>query len=434
MKPNKLLALVTIGATALTWADVSVVDVKCTPRSPWNGLVDVSYTVACDDPNAEVYVNPVGYDGDRGITLFPSSFTGDGATNTVKAGKHQMVWNALKDFGAFSCANFQMKMYAGKRLPRYVVIDLSSGSESTDYPVRFSFEGPDVTQDACRTTELWLRLVCPGSFYMGSPTYELGREDNEDLHRVTFTQPFYMGVFEVTQKQWELVCGDRQSYFKEAENSDVRPVENTNLGYIRGSSYPLKSDGLFDFSFMAKIRGRAHLVGIDLPSEARWEYACRAGTMTALHNGKNLTDVQNSGTLVDIVGYYDNRYGNHSYSSSSVSVGTAKVGSFKPNALGLYDMLGNVSELCRDGYSSNEHLGFDEVCDPGVADAVRKDNLWFFWVRGGDWCSQAAKCRSARRWVNDCVYYGREKNPSSFYWNDHRWNTVGFRICCEVGF
>ena len=150
-------------------AEVSVTGIKVQPRSPWNGLVDIEYTVACDDLAADVYINPVVYDGDRRITMFPSSFTGEGWESPVKAGKHKLVWDARKDFGAYSCANFQFKIYAGKRLAKYVKIDLSSGSESDNYPVTLSSVGPDVTKDECRTTELWLRLVLPGEFWLGSP-------------------------------------------------------------------------------------------------------------------------------------------------------------------------------------------------------------------------------------------------------------------------
>lgn len=71
---------------------VCVEDVKCVQRYPWNGLVDIEYTIACDDPEAEIYVNPVGFNGDTGLTVFPTHFTGDGATNTVKVGRHTMVF------------------------------------------------------------------------------------------------------------------------------------------------------------------------------------------------------------------------------------------------------------------------------------------------------------------------------------------------------
>ena len=420
------LAAATMGG--MVFADVSVVDVKCTPRTPWNGLVDVEYTIACDDPDADVYVNPVAYDGDRRLTMFPSAFTGDGATNTVKAGKHTMVWDAMKDFGAFSSANFQLKMYAGKRLARYVVVDLSSGADSDNYPIRLSHVGPDLSNDTCRTTELWLRLVPPGEFWMGSPADEIGRAETEDYHHVTLTKPFYIGVFEVTRQQWLQVQGDGhgdRGEFREAANSAIRPVDCVHYGRsdeysIRGSNWPLNTTGLANDCFVVKLRSRAGNGSFDLPSETRWEYACRAGLMTALYNGKNLSNTTTSGALSEIAGYYGNRYNDMAYDGTSVAVGTAPVGSFKPNALGLYDMLGNVWEICLDGYAPNapiadKHIGTEDLLDP-----LPSGGDWEHIVRGGCWKSVARECRAANR----------EKVLS---WSNYE-NAVGFRVCAEAEF
>ena len=427
MKQAVLLGLSVL--TVSLWADVTVTGVKVQPRSPWNGMVDIEYTVVSDEADADVYINPTVYDGDRRITLFPNALTGDGVTNTVKAGKHRMTWDAMKDVGAYGCANFQFKIYAGKRLAKYVKIDLSSGSSSTNFPVTLSCVGPDVTKDACRTTELWLRLVPPGEFWMGSPENELGREDNETLHHVTFTQPFYMGIFEVTQKQYELVTRiARGSYFGSSTNWAVRPVENTRLDYIRGHYLPLKTTGFKNSSFVSKLRIKAHNGGFDLPSESRWEYACRAGTMTAVNNGKDLMDVTSSGALAEVAAYFGNSYADQSYSGTSVDVGTQRVGSFAANVLGLYDMQGNVAELCRDSIYNKVSWGADECVDPEPM--VRYQLISTSYdtshsaIRGGDWKSIAVKCRSAAR--NQArTYTGSYDNLDS---------TVGFRICAEAGF
>lgn len=425
----KRIAFVVVALTAVSvWADVSVTGVKVQPHSPWNGLVDIKYTVACDDPNADVYVNPVAYDGDRRITLFPSSFEGEGATNTVKAGEHTMVWNAQKDFGAYACANFQLKIYAGKRLARYVKIDLSSGSSSTNFPVTLSCVGPDVTKDDCRTTELWLRLVPPGEFWMGSPDDELGRSDNETLHHVTFTKPFYMGVFEVTQKQFELVTGDStSSYFAASTNAAVRPVENIILQKMRGHLNPQVSAGLNPNSFVSKFRSKTHVGGFDLPSESRWEYACRAGSMTALNNGKNLTGTTTSGAIGEVAAYFGNSYADQPYDGKTVTVGTQRVGSFVPNALGLYDMHGNVWEMCRDsvyGFS----WASDDVVDPPASNQHTSGFYYYHCCRGGSWKDGASLARAAFRKVLENTGHDVE----TYY--DVRGDILGFRICCEAEF
>ena len=116
----------------------------------------------------------------------------------------------------------QMKLLADP--PLYMVVyDL----DKTEWKVRYTNDGPDLTDDTCRTTELWLRYIPAGRFTMGSPEDELGRDGGpvEMQREVTLTQPFYIGVFECTQRQWELVMGDRPSGFKNDDYYATRPVE-----------------------------------------------------------------------------------------------------------------------------------------------------------------------------------------------------------------
>ena len=436
-------------------ADVNVEDSKCTHRYPWNGLVDIEYTIACDDPEAEIYVNPVGFNGDTGLTVFPTHFTGDGATNTVKAGRHTMVWDAKADMGnLFATKNFQIKMYAGKKLSRYIVIDISGGTEAETYPIRHSIEGPNLDDDTCRTTEIWMRLIPPGTFMMGSPEDELGRNNNEDLHKVTFTKPFYLGVFEVTCKQWELVCGTFpvQPTFSTAVDKDVRPVDAQYLGSaslsMRGRMMPTADTGFSD-SFVSRLRVRTNTSAFDLPSESRWEYACRAGSLAALYNGDNISGPITSTSLGEVAAYYGNRYNEQSYNSGSTVVGTMRVGSYEPNALGLYDMLGNVWEVCRDGVSAysassaNIRLGYDDVVDPRVGAWDQRPNAGdskaMYVVRGGCWQSMSIHCRCARR---DLVMFGNDYSVTSsgkaYLWKESGTGRnaahVGFRVCAETDF
>ena len=440
---KKLMVVLAIVSAGVAFADVAVTSVKVQPRSPWNGLVDIEYTVACEDSQQEVYVHPIAYDGDRRMTLFMDCLTGEGATTTVKAGKHKMTWDSVKDYGVFSSANFQIKVYAGKRMPKYIKIDLSSGAESDNYPVTMSFDGPDVSNDDCRTTELWLRLVLPGEFWMGSPKDELGRTDNEDLHHVTLTKPFYMGVFEVTQKQYELVMGNNPSTFKVTENAPLRPVETVGWDQIRGSDTPASNEMTRD-SFLTRLRTRTHSLAFDLPSEARWEYACRAGTTTALYNGKNLSAVDECEALNEIARNFANGWGEGTMDVSNELYGTATVGTYKPNKLGLYDMLGNVWELCRDGesisgtgigeyacgvYKYAAKTGFEERVDPLAPNSFYnggKSGSWYhFLVRGGTFDNRANECRVSCRKTMRAKFgtsgCAAEKN-------------AGFRVCSELEF
>ena len=146
---------------------------------------------------------------------------------------------------------------------------------------------------------------------MGSPASEVGRVDNETQHEVTLTKPFYMGKYEVTQEQWQAVMGNNPSRTKGAK----LPV--TNVSWNDCQDYIKKLNG--------KTNG-----GYRLPSEAEWEYACRAGTKTAYAFGNSIT-------------------------KSDVSFGkdsTMVVGSYKNNFFGLYDMHGNVLEFCQDWFES----------------------------------------------------------------------------------
>lgn len=419
MKKMMLLAAATLAGVLV--ADVSVEDVKCTQRYPWNGLVDIEYTIACDDPNAEIYVNPIGFNGDTGLTVFPTHFSGDGATNTVKAGKHKMVWDAKSDMGLFASKHFQIKIYAGKTLAPYVVVDLSSGPDGENFPIRYSLTGPDMSDDTCRTTELWLRLIPPGTFMMGSPADELGRSDNEYLHKVTITQPFYIGVFEVTYEQYYRVRNVREYHWN--DNLGGYPTLDVSYEDLRGdvNNYRPNGNVVDGNCFFGILRRKTGCNGFDLPSEAQWEYACRFGTETSLNIGKNLTGIQGCHNMNAVGRYMVNGYNGAAISWSSQNINTiAKVGSFLPNGAGLYDMHGNVSEICLDTFewaSGNFYnLGTDAAIDPlSVARTGLHSTQCRPILRGGQWNSSAARCRSAARseqQVGECH------------------ETTGFRISC----
>ena len=388
-------------------AAVSVTDVKAVQRYPWNGLVDVDYTVVCDDANADVYVFPEGTDNDTGALLQMRTLTGEGANGAVKAGTHRMTWNAEKDMPNFHTSNFSVKMTAIRGAAPYIVIDLSGGANAANYPVRFSASGPDLTSDTCRTTELWLRLILPGTFQMGSPTTELGRSSSETQHSVTISKPFYLGVFEMTQKQWQLVTGGTPSNYR----GDTRPVECVSYNDIRGSlvgaNWPTHGQVDAD-SFLGKIRARTTL-NLDLPTEAQWEYACRAGTTTALNNGKDLENTSQDPAMAEVGRYIYNSGNSGSSDEGGYSYHT-KVGMYRANAWGLYDMHGNVWEWCLDWYGN---YATGAQTDPsGAASGSYRVR------RGGSWDGSADYCRSARRGN----YY-----PSS------RDNVIGFRLCCSAG-
>ena len=267
----------------------------------------------------------------------------------------------------------------------YMVVDLSSGTSAKTWSSRITKNKPDITSDKCRGEELWLRYVPPGVYMMGSPQNEAGRGTREDLHEVTITKGFYIGVFEVTQKQFKYITDTSYHSDKEA----TYPVRSVNYNQ-------LKSDASITSKSVIKVMRDKTRLQFDLPTEAQWEYACRAGTTTAYNSGNNMGDKGFDLTEICI----------------DIYVGSPqKVGIKKPNKWGLYDMHGNVWEWCLDWYTDN--LGFDPVVDPTGPETGEKKVL-----RGGCYRSWENECRSAYRSYLEPDHY---VSPNE----DHRF---GFRF------
>ena len=277
----------------------------------------------------------------------------------------------------------------------YQVIDLSGGTSAVSYPVSYLSAVPSGGwTDEYKTTKLVMRRIPAGTFTMGSPSNELGRYVNETQHQVTLTRDFCIGVFEVTQRQWELVMGNRPSYFNNSSYYTTRPVEQVSYYEIRENpnnsaispNWP-QSNQVNATSFIGRLRAKTGLQTLDLPTEAQWEYACRAGTTTALNSGTNLTSKWSCPNLARLGRYWDN--GGYLFSQGcDPSGGTAKVGSYVANQWGLYDMHGNVGERCLDWDGAYPGT----VTDPlGATSGTGR--TW----RGGGWYNDAYNCRSAVR-------------------------------------
>ena len=317
---------------------------------------------------------------------------------TVKSGKGYQIYSANAGTLTFPTGDADDTLYA--------VVDLSGGPNAASYPVRYSSIGPDLNDDTCRTTELWLRKIPAGTFVMGSPEDEEGCFAGSEMqHQVTLTQDYYIGVFECTQRQWELVMGSNPSSYK----GDGRPVEQVSYDMIRGvgkhagAGWPTYGHAVDTGSFMGILQAKTRLV-FDLPTDAQWEYACRAGTTTALNSGKNLTTNSQVPNMDEVGRYVSNQSdGRGGYSQHT------KVGSYQPNAWGLYDMHGNVFEWCLDWL-------VDDLGTAAVVDPVGPSTGSFRVIRGGGWDTGSRNCRSANRAGN---------NTYADYRNNH-----GFRVAC----
>lgn len=377
MNIKQTLIAMAIVAAFTANASVTVTNVVCKQQTPWNGKVDISYEVKSDDENAEVYIYATGYDQDANQYMAVRSVTGDGADGPVKPGKHSMVWNVTTDYPGFNSTAFSVKISALTGGSPYLVVDLSGGADAHSYPVSYLNQIPSGGwTEEYKTTKMVLRLLPPGRFNMGSSSVN---------HEVTLTKPFYIGVFEVTQKQWELVMGTNPSQYK----GDVRPVDYVTYDAIRGSingaSWPTHNQVDAD-TFMGRMRSKANML-FDLPTEAQWEYACRAGFETDFNNGTSLTNYVSDGNL--------NKLGRYYYNQSDKKGGYENthttVGSYLPNVWGLYDMHGNVYEWCLDWYDT---YPTDPVTDPVGAE---KNVNWGRVMRGGSWNTQSIDCTSYRR-------------------------------------
>lgn len=361
-----------------------------------------------------------------------------GAMNCeVSAGRHEFKLNlepgiaAVVDGGTGFRA--RVTAHALDDKPVYMTVDLAPGAAG---PARVRYydsaiELPGGVMDtAYRTTKMLFKKVRAGgaTFTMGSFVEEQ-RRANEAAHRVTLAHGYYLGVFPMTQRQCSLIYGsDWSSNFPVDGAMRIRDRIYCELyqPYARGASYypnPPTGDSLL--GKLRTLTGGA--IDFDLPSEAQWEFACRAGTREVQWNdGSAITavDYQNYTTDENIPGRYrynqaDTGFLNHLDRTAGTENGTPIAGSYPPNRWGFYDMHGGVEERCLDWYQEDiAALNGAVNCDGDK----RLDGTQYLYqvVRGGAWCHSADMCRTAFR---------RAIAPG--YTDDHQ--EVGMRVACRNG-
>ena len=184
--------------------------------------------------------------------------------------------------------------------------------------------------------------------------------------------------------------GTWPSYFHNASYRDSRPVEQVSFDDIRGASagagWPVNGN-VDAASFMGTLRARTGR-NFDLPTESQWEYAGRAGTATSMNSGYNLQTSNNDPHMSEVARYYFNSGSGNVTADDDTSRGTAKVGSYLPNQWGLYDIHGNVWEMCLDWYGKYPGTMTDPA---GAASSYGRV------IRGGGWLYKASWCRVASR-------------------------------------
>ena len=371
-------------------------------------LVSVDYTLSTDESKivtVEFMLDDVKIDdkyyanvcGDVNKLVEP---TGEGEIRKIYW-QQDKLWCEKVGSGKFSA---RIVLYSKSSPPDYMVYDMVGPTNSVYSSVRFYTTTnalPGGLADKVYRKEKMVFRRIPAKdvvWKMGSPAEELGRStevNRENLHKVKLSFDYYMAVFESTQGQSEYL-------FKGTNHPN--PVDNSlqqdkDVSYAQGkvAFYDLKkpdTDEAVTYLVIGKLRNLSR-IDFDLPTEAQWEYACRAGTGTSLNNNMDI-DHKDTSPRTRSLGwiYYKSSNNNPNPAEDGGPYGPRPVGMKIPNAWGLYDMHGNVAELCRDAayraYPSDDVIYVDPIGTQYNNDKKRV-------LRGGYYDQGAYRCRSAAR-------------------------------------
>ena len=462
-----------IATMALTAADTPEVTTVAMSQAAFGRLVTVKYTLDLNGAAGAV----VTFDVETNCTVNGeakwASIGGEAVCNatgdvwrkvtesdTDNDGRYTISWRpdlaweghkvSMEDGGARAVVT----AWALDNTPDYMVVDISEGAKKNTqkyYPAVEFLPGSALGQTGAitnntdyRMSSIVMRKIMAKdvAWTMGS-VGETGREEKEATHKVTLTNNYYIGVFPVTQCQWALIQKARRwpSYFN--VERDMRPVENLAYNEIRlidgtgvtGNSvkdvavdldkYSWPEDPHPD-SFLGLLRSKTG-IDFDLPSEAEWEFACRAGNGEGKWgDGSPISGNPNDEclNLLSRNQYSGGKIGGDTTAEGSCGVenGTAIVGTYRPNSWGLYDFHGNVLEFCLDWYekdiSKNSGMVNIDISNPALtlSGATAQESRRV--RRGGNYNVHAHNCRSAYR-DSDASTRRRETN--------------GFRLVCRAG-
>ena len=321
---------------------------------PWAGLVEISYDLSVGVEALSQVTNLFTLvrmtDLESGECFVARTFT---RPPTYEKGHHVLIWDALADGVSLKTpsASFSVAVMGEDTEPLYRVIDVSAGADATRYPVAYLDAGPTAGwSDGYKTDKIVLRRI-------------------DGTNGV-----YYAGIFEITEAQWAKVMGGL--------SASTTPKDYVSFNAIRGDVgtyvWPT-SDAVAADSFMGRLRQKTGLATLDLPSEAEWEYAARAGVTTKWLCGDSETGL-----------------GDYAWYSANSGNATHPVGELRANTWGLYDVHGNVFERCLDYYDYDARV-----------------------LRGGSCNGDASYCAFAFR--------GSSSDPSV------GWGGIGFRLFCRPG-
>lgn len=436
-------------ATMAFGAEAGTIDkVVVRQQWPWNAKVNIDYRLL--ETEGRTYdIDVTLKNGEETLTVPASSFSGD--RYGVGAGEHRIVWDPAKTayVARRELANLTVTLTAADVESRkYLIIDMSEGAVNGEaakpWPVSYSAtvidtNGDGQWDDEYKRTKMVFRRIEPGTFTMGSPSTEpdtwnqKNKKGTEKQHQVTLTKPFYMGVFEVTAQQfYQIKAWWPNAAYGKSTATGNRPSTNCSYEFLRGSvaqgiDWPATGHAVYEIPSVTAFSNFNHmdankisLVGwfrrhvadtgllVDLPTEAMWEYCCRAGSAHTFHDGTDLV----SGEVKDVdpdgsdpaagTGVYSVarlKKNSLKYDEATTSwtdpkddgdqYGPGPVGSRAPNAWGLYDMHGSVNEWVLD-WVAEEAL--PDATDPaGVTSGTQRG------YRGGGYQSYPSDSRAAMR-------------------------------------
>ncbi|MBD2276971.1 bifunctional serine/threonine-protein kinase/formylglycine-generating enzyme family protein [Aphanizomenon flos-aquae] len=336
----------------------------------------------------EKYLQP------RQTTFVPPPVAKSSQPQKTKSTRRIFLKSASLIFGTFTIAVVGQKLFSRNKNPFLApkIIIPSSNPQTFNFEVvttdatgniinRRNASAKYFTEDLGNGVLLEMVEIPGGTFIMGSPASEAGRYSSESPQHQVTVPSFYMGKYELTQAQYQVIMGANPAYFK---------------GYNRPVEQVIWNNAVEFCKKLSQKTGKNYR----LPSEAEWEYACRAGTTTPFYFGESITP--------DLVNYD----GNYTYASApkgQYRQQTTDVGTFPPNAFGLYDMHGNVWEWCQDDWQEN----YINAPTNGSA-LISRSNINM--LRGGSWYLNPGHCRSAYR---------------SYYILDYYNYYIGFRVVCS---
>jgi len=387
MKALMILPLL-LSAAAVQAAKPSVTLVSCT-QDPVSRVVSVSYAVSDASAIVTADLTTNGVVVAEGLVRSTAGDVNVIVTNRTEA--YAFTWLAEKDWPCKLTAadgwGVRLTAWSVNDPPDYLAVGLG-----TSRSVRFytsSNAVPGGVQDPLYKTEVLLMRRIPAGnarFLMGSPNGEVGRDGAyssltaEIRHWVTFTNDFYLGVYELTQRQAKRIV--RNSGYTTAQVPSDDP-------WMLPMSFQTWTE-VHDNSLLPSLRTISGIASFDFPTDAQWEFACRAGTETALYTGKDLGI--SSGAIwgndcpnLDEIAWWKGNSGGV----------THPVGQKPPNGYGLYDMIGNVGEMCRDYYTKGaEYSDGSEVIEPVNP---KTTTATYKTLRGGGYSDSVGGLRSATR-------------------------------------